>query len=59
MYEWNTCFKCFDDYFNGNFADLYLEQKLKAPKKFQPIVPNPIFITLTEEITTTKSFEDI
>lgn len=46
MHEWD---KCFDEYFSGNFADVHLEQKLKEPNKFQLIVPNPVFITLTEE----------
>ena len=60
MQEWDTSFKCFNDYFNGNVTDLHLEQKLKESKKFHSIVPNPIFTTLTEEtITSTKSLRDI
>ena len=52
MQEWDTSFKCFNDYFNGNVTDLHLEQKLKESKKFHPIVPNPIFTTITEETIT-------
>ena len=59
MHEWDTRFKCFNDYFNGNVTDLHLEQKLKQSKKIHPLVPNPIFTTLTEETVTTKSFRDI
>lgn len=49
MQELDTSFKCSNDYFNGNVTDLHLEQKLKESKKFHPLVPNPIFTTLTEE----------
>lgn len=36
MHEWGTYFKCFDEYFNGKFTNLYCEQKFKKPKKFHP-----------------------